>query len=226
MIKKSDLVKGKNDELFSIRQRLTLKQKRDLIMLRLYKLDSHYHYNLKSIYDLNGLKISVNNEIFDTAQKLNDNGLVDYNGGTGGDCQIQITTEGFEYIQELDESAFGLYSVGEELTNKERIDLETAFKDLKIELVSEIQHQFKEQKEQINIAMNSLFEVIDESLAAIDSKLPKSNIRKMIKGIIFEKTTEKGMVILGALIWKALGDKIFMPDALSEINKIISEYNK
>lgn len=223
LIKNSDLIKEKNDELFSKRQGLTLKQKRDLIMHRLYKLNSSYYYNLKFIYDLNGLKISVDNEIFDIAQKLNDNGLVDYNGGTGGDCQIQITTEGFEYIEELDESAFGLYSVGEELTDKERIDLEAALKDLKTELISEIQNQFKNQKEQIDIAMNSLFEVIDESLVAIDSKLPKKGIRRMINGIIYEKTIEKGMTGLAALIWKALGDKIFLPDALSKINKIIVE---
>lgn len=219
-----DLIKQQDDALFYKRQRLTMKQKRNFVLLELSKMNRNLHHSLELLYKLNGLKIESYQEIFDVSKKLKDEGYVNSTGGERGDYFIQIKNQGVEYVQDLNEEAFGLFKEGEELSYKEKTDLSKAFRDLEDNLKNDLDARFKEQQEVLILAMKSLHEVIDESLIAIDSKLPKDSIRQLIKGVILEKTTEKGLQILGVLIWKALGDKIFLPDALSHVNKVIDEF--
>lgn len=211
LFKACDLIISPSDNLYQKRQRFTIKQKRELILLQISKLKNQY-YSIDDLYLGNGLIKNRDDESILIAEQLENIGYVD-SVGQGNDAAIQITLEGIEYVQEYTEPSYGLYEFDEELTDDQKNNLKDILSDLREDIKKDINEEFKNQEEFIVIALNALFEVIDESSKVVDSKLPKKTIRQIIIGKVVEKGGDMALEgIMKSLLEKFKGKLMENPD--------------
>lgn len=222
----SDVIISPSDELYQRRQRFTISQKREFILLTLSKLNPDHYHLVELLYLVTGLKKEKNLEPQTLAEQLVSLGYVETNGLAGGHVAIQISLTGIEYIQDLQQEAYGIYYVGEELTEPERENLQDILNELR-DLKSDIKEQFKGQEEFSTIALNALYEVIQESLELTNSKLPKKTIKEAIIGKIVSKAGDKGLDTVMGGIWGMFIAKLSQypefSDVISNAVKIIGK---
>lgn len=199
-----DLLMMPSDELYKKRQKYTIKEKESLILYLLSRLDGDQNYSIALIYQGIGFKTERSDEPNLIANKLKQKGLVDFPDSDSTDILIQITLNGIEHIQDLNEKAFNLYNPDEELSEKEKDDIKSFFTNLKQELIDDIKKDLQDQKDFIENHIFALNEVIQESLDLVDSKLPKKVIRQSILGKLVEKGRNQIFNKLMGELWTKL----------------------
>ncbi len=214
-----DLIKNPSPELYEERQNFTVKEKKDLLLVKLSQLDSNKSHNVKAIYLGNGLKITHEAELHDICQGLYTKKYIEYNG-MNNDTAATIKIYGREYVEKLNQQEYNTRTRSnnrDNLSEKDKRALKDLFNTLRSDLKADIQEEFKGQQEFIVVALNALYEVIDESLLLIDSKLEKKTIRQAILGKAVEMAAEKAMEPIAGKLWSVLKTKLMSNSDAAEL---------
>jgi hypothetical protein len=191
-----DLIIDYSDDLFEKRQRFSIKQKKEFVLMKLHEWNltgSKNLYAINGIYSGNGLKEDTEYEPSEIGKKLENEGLIEvFPGSTGYTCFAKITFSGIEYVQELNKDAFGLYSVGDDLTRTEREYLRKVLNELRKEVKSTIDQKFTDVEDNIK-ATKALNKEIDETIAIVESKLPKKIIQQTFFGKMIIRNVDKAV---------------------------------
>ncbi|MDB5256799.1 MAG: hypothetical protein JWM14_1494 [Chitinophagaceae bacterium] len=204
----SDLLVNYSEELYLKRQNFTIEEKENFILMKLYDISKKGikdYWCINYIYSGCGLKEDVDYEHLEITRSLSKKDfVVEYPGSTGALVYARLIIGGLKHAQNLDAKAFGLYSVGEEFSRSEQLSYAVSFEKLKQEIVTEMKEEFKNQNEFLTIGLDTLYQLIDESLLLIDSKLPQKTVKEGIIGKMFSKAKDKGMEVVIKMVWEKM----------------------
>jgi hypothetical protein len=91
-----------NPETFNLEERatMTIKQKREFILKKLYDLYDDLYYPLDDILKGNSIEMKRTSEAGEIATMLENSGYVDQIGGMGSSVRIRLTAEGAQMVEE------------------------------------------------------------------------------------------------------------------------------
>lgn len=168
-IKVSDLIRTGDDELADKRKNLKAKEKKDLILKKLYEIKDMGDIEIKEIFDGNGIPYNTKGEIHEWARYLEDLRMIKLSE-TDESAEVQLSLDGQEYIEDL-------MDIKEEDTKSEnQQDLKSLYKKI---------DEIIEKLEKLDVEHEVLFEEM-EDLKYWASKMSNKNWKQLLKGKLID----------------------------------------
>lgn len=156
------------------RANFKIKQKKELLLKKLYTIHDDHYYPVKELLDGNGIKSKSQTEADDIVRLLKEEGLVDSQGYLGGSVNAKLTIEGISWVEDM-----------EEIHKENYNDIQFDFQEMSKKLDDIVENLNK-----ANIGNEILFDELQE-LKELYKTLNKKNWGQLLKGKLLDAVLSK-----------------------------------